>query len=174
MGSFQVIENRGGAGEGFSHELRLKPIDHSCAFSGSVEDLLQDDFAWVYLDALRQAFSEEERDYIKRLDVKGDAAIMRDAGFSQSHIDQMILGTVLLQEGAKAGLSAQQMGEMMTDKSAETPTIQMILRTSGKYANEAMKSGSTLSIEQHDDYRDELFLQNAILHVRRLIGGEPS
>eukprot|EP00249_Psilotum_nudum_P021801 c28254_g1_i1 orf=866-3013(+) len=103
---------------GYSHiqldeSLELIPIDHGLCLPESLEDPY---FEWLHWPQASLPFSEDELDYINRLDVAKDIEMLRVElpMLREACLRMLAISTTLLKKAAAAGLCLAEIGEMMS------------------------------------------------------------
>eukprot|EP00250_Pteridium_aquilinum_P010837 c19661_g2_i1 orf=1-1401(-) len=96
-----------------NESLELIPIDHGLCLPEALEDPY---FEWLHWPQSSLPFSEEELDYINRLDGGKDAVILRNElpMLREACLRMLILSTTVLKRAAAAGLNLAEIGEMMS------------------------------------------------------------
>lgn len=80
----------------------LVPIDHGFTFPTS---LCEANFEWLFWPQTRKPFSEQTLEYIELIDVKKDAALLKDLGLEPIAIVVNRIATMFLKIGARHGLT---------------------------------------------------------------------
>ncbi|KAL4565418.1 hypothetical protein LXL04_029512 [Taraxacum kok-saghyz] len=90
----------------------LTPIDHGYCLPENFKDCT---FDWLYWPQAREPYSIETLDYIKKLDVEEDIALLRSYGWDLSLecARTFRISTMLLKKGASKGLSPFTIGQIM-------------------------------------------------------------
>lgn len=93
--------------------LELIPIDHGLCLPEALEDPY---FEWLHWPQASVPFSEEELDYIRKLDEIKDVEKLREGlpMLREACLRMLILSTTFLKKAAAAGLCLAEIGEMMT------------------------------------------------------------
>ncbi|KAI5079040.1 hypothetical protein GOP47_0006711 [Adiantum capillus-veneris] len=106
--------------------LELIPIDHGLCLPEGLEDTY---FEWLHWPQASVPFTEEELEYIKKLDAAKDVDMLR------AHLPMLreachrtlILSTAVLKKAAAAGLCLTEIGEMMTrDQIEERSELELL------------------------------------------------
>ncbi|KAK9750595.1 hypothetical protein RND81_02G207600 [Saponaria officinalis] len=100
-------------GVGRFGQVELIPIDHGLCLPESLEDPY---FEWIHWPQASIPFSEDELDYIEKLDPYKDCEMLRSElpMIRDACLRVLILCTVFLKEAAAFGLCLSEIGEMMT------------------------------------------------------------
>lgn len=116
-------------------EWELVPIDHGYTLPSGFEDIT---FEWLFWPQAEQPFDAPTLDYIARLDAEKDIALLSAHGLHLRPECLRVLRvcTMLLQKGAAAGLTPQQIGLIM---SREAPLVKSPLE---RLHSEAMRSAA--------------------------------
>ncbi|VAH38446.1 unnamed protein product [Triticum turgidum subsp. durum] len=111
-GNVLVRKLDGGTGR-FGCQTELFPIDHGLCLPENLEDPY---FEWIHWAQASIPFSEEELEYISKLDPMRDAAMLRGElpMIREACLRVLILCTIFLKEAAAFGLCLAEIGEMMT------------------------------------------------------------
>jgi hypothetical protein len=91
----------------------IHPIDHGFILPGNASYIRYD---WVYLSQSQEPFTEEELEYIERIDSDADANILRANWIFEEAIDRMKIATRLLKMAAQEGLTPFEIGQLMLGK----------------------------------------------------------
>lgn len=93
--------------------LELIPIDHGLCLPEALEDPY---FEWLHWPQASVPFSEEELDYISRLDGNKDVELLRVElpMLREACFRMLLLSTAFLKTAAAAGLCLAEIGEMMS------------------------------------------------------------
>lgn len=96
-----------------SDAVELIPIDHGLCLPETLEDPF---FEWLHWPQASLPFSEDELEYINRLDANKDADMLRTKlpMLRESSLRILILCTTFLKTAAAAGLCLAEIGEMMS------------------------------------------------------------
>ncbi|KAH7299621.1 hypothetical protein KP509_24G021200 [Ceratopteris richardii] len=131
--------------------LELIPIDHGLCLPEALEDAY---FEWLHWPQASVPFSEQELDYISRLDEHKDADMLRRElpMLRESCFRILILCTTLLKRAAVAGLCLAEIGEMMTRDGMEDHSEFEVLCIHAKL--EAEKDLAEKRCVDDDDYDD--------------------
>ncbi|KAK9051150.1 hypothetical protein SSX86_027776 [Deinandra increscens subsp. villosa] len=99
-------------GKRFS-EVELIPIDHGLCLPESLEDPY---FEWIHWPQASIPFSEDELEYIEKLDPYHDSEMLKNElpMIREACLRVLILCTVFLKEAAANGLCLAEIGEMMS------------------------------------------------------------
>ncbi|KAL9226121.1 hypothetical protein vseg_001971 [Gypsophila vaccaria] len=100
-------------GVGRFGQVELIPIDHGLCLPESLEDPY---FEWIHWPQASLPFSEDELDYIEKLDPCEDCDMLRSElpMIREACLRILVLCTVFLKEAAAFGLCLSEIGEMMT------------------------------------------------------------
>lgn len=107
------------------YERKLVPIDHGL----SIPDTLQVsswDLVWLSYSQADMPFSQRSLDYIRNIDVMADIEVLEKTfKFRPKCLRNMRISSTLLKKGAEAGLTLQQIGEILCrpDDDDEQPSI---------------------------------------------------
>ncbi|KAI3970767.1 hypothetical protein MKX01_024414 [Papaver californicum] len=104
---------RKGDGIGGFGQMELIPIDHGLCLPEDPEDPY---FEWIHWPQASIPFSEDELEYISKLDVVKDAEMLRIElpMIREACLRVLVLSTIFLKEAAAFGLCLSEIGEMMT------------------------------------------------------------
>ncbi|KAH9329215.1 hypothetical protein KI387_001323 [Taxus chinensis] len=93
--------------------LELIPIDHGLCLPEALDDPY---FEWLHWPQASSPFSEEELEYIKKLNAASDAQMLRKElpMLRESCLRVLMITTTFLQRAAEAGLSLAEIGSMMS------------------------------------------------------------
>jgi len=109
-----------GKADGMVH---LTPIDHGASLP-SCSDLGKARFEWLQWKQCKAAFTEESLSHIESLDPEKDAELLGSLGFGQECIASLVLGTKLLQLGARSGLTLWDIGSsIQRDLGSDNPSL---------------------------------------------------
>ncbi|KAJ0228701.1 Phosphatidylinositol 4-kinase gamma 7 [Hirschfeldia incana] len=94
-------------------EVELIPIDHGLCLPETLEDPY---FEWIHWPQASLPFSDEELEYIQKLDPLKDCEMLRRElpMIREACLRVLVLCTVFLKEAASYGLCLAEIGEMMT------------------------------------------------------------
>lgn len=94
-------------------EVELIPIDHGLCLPECLEDPY---FEWIHWPQALIPFSEDELEYIEKLDPFGDSEMLKTElpMIREACLRVLILCTVFLKEAASYGLCLAEIGEMMS------------------------------------------------------------
>lgn len=100
-------------GVGRFGQVELIPIDHGLCLPESLEDPY---FEWIHWPQASIPFSEDELEYIKKLDPIIDCEMLRTElpMIREACLRVLVLCTIFLKEAAAFGLCLAEIGEMMT------------------------------------------------------------
>ncbi|KAK9707114.1 hypothetical protein RND81_07G173400 [Saponaria officinalis] len=100
-------------GVGTFGQVELIPIDHGLCLPESLEDPY---FEWIHWPQSSLPFSEDELDYIEKLDPYKDCDMLRSElpMIREACLRILVLCTIFLKEAAAFGLCLAEIGEMMT------------------------------------------------------------
>ncbi|KAI5081374.1 hypothetical protein GOP47_0004557 [Adiantum capillus-veneris] len=134
-----------------NESLELIPIDHGLCLPEALEDPY---FEWLHWPQASVPFSEEELDYIKRLDQHKDADVLRRElpMLREVCFRMLILSTTLLKRAAAAGLCLAEIGEMMSRDGLEEASELELLCMQAKFEIETELLGGKLCCD--DGYED--------------------
>ncbi|KAH7276844.1 hypothetical protein KP509_39G024400 [Ceratopteris richardii] len=106
--------------------LELIPIDHGLCLPEELEDTY---FEWLHWPQASVPFTEEELEYINKLDAGKDSDMLRTTlpMLREACHRMLVLSTTLLKKAAAAGLCLAEIGEMMTrDQIEERSELEML------------------------------------------------
>ncbi|CAA6672466.1 unnamed protein product [Spirodela intermedia] len=112
-GNLLVRKLHGGGVGRFGSTVELIPIDHGLCLPENLEDPY---FEWIHWPQASIPFSDEELEYIAKLDPAKDAELLR-AELPMIHeacLRVLALCTIFLKEAAAFGLCLSEIGEMMS------------------------------------------------------------
>ncbi|KAI3731649.1 hypothetical protein L1987_62838 [Smallanthus sonchifolius] len=111
-GNLLVRKLKNADGNRFS-EVELIPIDHGLCLPENLEDPY---FEWVHWAQASIPFSEDELEYIEKLDPYHDSEMLKTElpMIREACLRVLILSTVFLKEAASYGLCLAEIGEMMS------------------------------------------------------------
>lgn len=111
-GNVLVRKLDGGTGR-FGCQTELFPIDHGLCLPENLEDPY---FEWIHWAQASIPFSEEELEYIRKLDPMRDVELLRRElpMIREACLRVLVLCTIFLKEAATFGLCLAEIGEMMT------------------------------------------------------------
>ncbi|GAA0165712.1 nucleotide kinase [Lithospermum erythrorhizon] len=100
-------------GVGRFSRVELIPIDHGLCLPESLEDPY---FEWIHWPQASIPFSEDELEYIKKLDPIRDSEMLRSElpMIREACLRVLVLCTIFLKEAAAYGLCLAEIGEMMS------------------------------------------------------------
>ncbi|GAA0152775.1 nucleotide kinase [Lithospermum erythrorhizon] len=100
-------------GVGRFGQVELIPIDHGLCLPESLEDPY---FEWIHWPQASIPFSEDELEYIKKLDPIRDSEMLRSElpMIREACLRVLVLCTIFLKEAAAYGLCLAEIGEMMS------------------------------------------------------------
>ncbi|KAL8120990.1 phosphatidylinositol 4-kinase gamma 7-like [Apium graveolens] len=100
-------------GVGRFGQVELFPIDHGLCLPESLEDPY---FEWVHWPQASIPFSDDELEYIKKLDPLRDSKMLRNElpMIHEACLRVLVLCTIFLKEAANFGLCLAEVGEMMS------------------------------------------------------------
>ncbi|KAG9155567.1 hypothetical protein Leryth_009974 [Lithospermum erythrorhizon] len=103
-------------GVGRFGQVELIPIDHGLCLPESLEDPY---FEWIHWPQASIPFSDDELEYIKKLDPIRDSEMLRDQlpMIREACLRVLVLCTIFLKEAAAYGLCLAEIGEMMSRES---------------------------------------------------------
>lgn len=136
------------------------PIDHGWILPGNANNIR---FEWMQLRQSKKAFSKAELEYIKKLDPEKDAEKLRELGIESGAINRMIIATKLLQKCAKKGLTAYDIGEIMTrsTKKVEVNTFASLFAEKTSYFEDYICKRIITGSENVDKVLDEVIRKYA-------------
>jgi hypothetical protein len=95
-----------------SNQLNLVPIDHGYILP-DIRDLSDANFEWMYWKQCKEPFTRSALQYIKRLNPRKDALILRSLDIPEPSILTCVTCTLLLQRAAMRGLNLYQIASIM-------------------------------------------------------------
>jgi Phosphatidylinositol 3- and 4-kinase len=141
-GNLLVRKFQSGAGAGsgpFGAQTELIPIDHGLCLPENLEDPY---FEWIHWPQASIPFSDEELEYIAKLDPAVDAELLRNElpMIREACLRVLVVSTIFLKEAVKAGLCLAEIGDMMsrqfTGKEEEPSELEMICIEAKKLVSE--------------------------------------
>lgn len=150
----EAFDKQGAWGRSITHvndSLELIPIDHGLCLPEALEDPY---FEWLHWPQASVPFSEEELDYIRRLDVKKDVDMLQAElpMLREASLRMLILSTTFLQKAAAAGFCLAEVGGLMSRDGMEESSQLELLCLEAKQQVESKLSGTMLD---DDDYFSE-------------------
>eukprot|EP00252_Welwitschia_mirabilis_P027043 TRINITY_DN911_c0_g1_i1.p1 TRINITY_DN911_c0_g1~~TRINITY_DN911_c0_g1_i1.p1 ORF type:complete len:722 (-),score=149.56 TRINITY_DN911_c0_g1_i1:317-2482(-) len=105
--------------------LELVPIDHGLCLPETLDDPY---FEWLHWPQSSLPFSDEELEYIDKLDANKDADMLRMElpMLRESSLRILVLCTIFLKVAAKSGLCLAEIGEMMSRDLEEASELELI------------------------------------------------
>lgn len=134
-----LVRRLGSGVDNFGEQTELIPIDHGLCLPECLEDPY---FEWIHWPQASVPFSEEELDYIARLDPVKDAEMlhMELPMIREACIRVLVLSTIFLKEAAAFGLCLSEIGEMMsrqfTGKEEEPSELEILCMEARKWVEE--------------------------------------
>ncbi|KAL4586505.1 hypothetical protein LXL04_011141 [Taraxacum kok-saghyz] len=109
----KINKNSNDVGEKRFSEVELIPIDHGLCLPENLEDPY---FEWIHWPQASIPFSEDELEYIEKLDPVRDSDMLRTElpMIREACLRVLVLCTVFLKEAAGYGLCLGEIGEMMS------------------------------------------------------------
>jgi hypothetical protein len=107
------------------YERKLIPIDHGLSIPDTLE-IQSWDLVWLSYSQASEPFSEKSLQYIRSIDIMSDIELLEKTfKFRPKCLRNMRISATLLQKGAEAGLTLQQIGEILCrpDDDDEQPSI---------------------------------------------------
>ncbi|KAJ1702409.1 hypothetical protein LUZ63_002188 [Rhynchospora breviuscula] len=141
-GNLLVRKVQSGTGTGsntFGAQTELIPIDHGLCLPESLEDPY---FEWIHWPQASIPFSDEELEYIAKLDPAKDAELLRLElpMIREACLRVLVVSTIFLKEAVKYGLCLAEIGEMMsrqfTGKEEEPSELEVICIEARKMVSE--------------------------------------
>ncbi|KAH7444925.1 hypothetical protein KP509_02G098400 [Ceratopteris richardii] len=139
--------------------LELIPIDHGLCLPEALEDTY---FEWLHWPQASVPFTEEELEYISKLDAMKDADMLRAhlPMLRESCHRMLILSTTVLKKAAEAGLCLAEIGEMMTrDQIEERSELELLCIQAKSELSGADDDNDSLSDLSLGEGNEELFEQ---------------
>jgi Phosphatidylinositol 3- and 4-kinase len=161
-GNLLVRKFQSGAGTGsgtFGAQTELIPIDHGLCLPESLEDPY---FEWIHWPQASIPFSDEELEYIAKLDPVADAVLLKKElpMIREACLRVLVVSTIFLKEAVKAGLCLAEIGDMMsrqfTGKEEEPSELEMICIEAKKLVSE---SEELILEDSKSDDKDEYPVQ---------------
>lgn len=136
-----------------NESLELIPIDHGLCLPEALEDPY---FEWLHWPQASVPFSEEELDYIRRLDEYRDADVLRCElpMLREACFRMLILCTTLLKRAAAAGFCLAEIGEMMSRDGIEEASQLELLCLQAKLEVDDELLAEKLGCDDDDEYDD--------------------
>jgi len=134
-----LVRKLGPGADNFGEQTELIPIDHGLCLPECLEDPY---FEWIHWPQASVPFSEEELDYIARLDPVKDAEMLRMElpMIHEACIRVLVLSTIFLKEAAAFGLCLSEIGEMMSrqfsGKEEEPSELELLCMEARKWVEE--------------------------------------
>ncbi|KAF3329735.1 phosphatidylinositol 4-kinase gamma 7-like protein [Carex littledalei] len=159
-GNLLVRKFQSGAGTGsdtFGVQAELIPIDHGLCLPESLEDPY---FEWIHWPQASIPFSDEELEYIAKLDHARDAEKLRTElpMMREASLRVLVVSTIFLKEAVRAGLCLAEIGEMMsrqfTGKEEEPSELEVICIEARKLVSE--REEFLLEDSKSDDKDEDL------------------
>nr|AXU38887.1 phosphatidylinositol 4-kinase type 2 [Nicotiana benthamiana] len=100
-------------GVGMFGQVELTPIDHGLCLPETLEDPY---FEWIHWPQASIPFSEDELEYIEKLDPVSDSEMLKTElpMIREACLRVLVLSTIFLKEAAAYGLCLAEIGEMMS------------------------------------------------------------
>ncbi|XP_078438569.1 phosphatidylinositol 4-kinase gamma 5-like [Wolffia australiana] len=136
-------------------QVELIPIDHGLCLPESLEDPY---FEWIHWPQASIPFSEEELEYIARLDPQQDSERLRRElpMIREACLRVLVLCTIFLKEAATFGLCLAEIGEMMSREyrdAMEAPSeLEVVLMEARRLVSEAQSFPPPPAEVQEDDH----------------------
>lgn len=133
-------------------QVELSPIDHGLCLPEGLEDPY---FEWIHWPQASIPFSNEEREYIMKLDPSHDCEMLRTElpMIREACLRILVLGTIFLKEATAFGLCLAEIGEMMSrqySKHEEEPSDLELLCLEAKRVIEERREGVLADPERKD------------------------
>ncbi|XP_062193536.1 phosphatidylinositol 4-kinase gamma 7-like [Phragmites australis] len=150
-----LVRKLGPGADNFGEQTELIPIDHGLCLPECLEDPY---FEWIHWPQASVPFSEEELEYIAKLDPVKDAEMLRMElpMIREACLRVLVLSTTFLKEAAGFGLSLSEIGEMMsrqfTAKEEEPSELELLCMEARKWVEERELSlPDEAGVEDDDD-----------------------
>uniref|UniRef100_A0A0A8YPF9 1-phosphatidylinositol 4-kinase n=1 Tax=Arundo donax TaxID=35708 RepID=A0A0A8YPF9_ARUDO len=150
-----LVRKLGPGADNFGEETELIPIDHGLCLPECLEDPY---FEWIHWPQASVPFSEEELEYIAKLDPVKDAEMLRMElpMIREACLRVLVLSTIFLKEAAAFGLSLSEIGDMMsrqfTAKEEEPSELELLCMEARKWVEERELSlPDEAGVEDDDD-----------------------
>ncbi|KAF8694755.1 hypothetical protein HU200_037841 [Digitaria exilis] len=150
-----LVRKLGPGPDNFGEQTELIPIDHGLCLPECLEDPY---FEWIHWPQASVPFSEEELDYIRRLDPVKDAEMLRMElpMIREACIRVLVLSTIFLKDAAAFGLCLSEIGEMMsrqfTGKEEEPSELELLCMEARKWVEEReLALPDEAGVEDDDD-----------------------
>jgi len=113
---------------------RLVPIDHTYILPDTLDDIY---LGWMYWRQAKVPFSENTLEYISSINLEDDARILCNLGIQEQCITNMRLATILLKNGAAAGLTLFQIASMICrKKKSDKSDLEVLVAQAGVKIND--------------------------------------
>uniref|UniRef100_A0ACD5Y0X1 Uncharacterized protein n=1 Tax=Avena sativa TaxID=4498 RepID=A0ACD5Y0X1_AVESA len=149
-----LVRKVGPGSDNFGVQTELIPIDHGLCLPECLEDPY---FEWIHWPQASIPFSEEELEYIAKLDPVRDAEMLRMElpMIRKACLRVLVLSTIFLKEGAAFGLSLSEIGEMMsrqfTGKEEEPSELELLCMEARKWVEDRELFLPEARVEDDDD-----------------------
>jgi hypothetical protein len=148
-----LVRKQAGAGQ-FDNQTDLIPIDHGLCLPECLEDPY---FEWIHWPQASIPFSEDELEYIAKLDPMRDAEMLRMElpMIREACLRVLILSTIFLKEATAFGLCLAEIGEMMsrefTGKEDQPSELEFVCMEARRLATEPEDCST-----EHDSVNEDL------------------
>ncbi|KAM0884750.1 hypothetical protein ACQ4PT_030784 [Festuca glaucescens] len=149
-----LVRKVGPGSDNFGVQTELIPIDHGLCLPECLEDPY---FEWIHWPQASIPFSEEELEYIAKLDAVRDAEMLRMElpMIRKACLRVLVLSTIFLKEGAAFGLCLSEIGEMMsrqfTGKEEEPSELELLCMEARKWVEDRELFLPEAGVEDDDD-----------------------
>ncbi|KAL6655393.1 hypothetical protein ACP70R_006219 [Stipagrostis hirtigluma subsp. patula] len=150
-----LVRKLGPGADNFGEQTELIPIDHGLCLPECLEDPY---FEWIHWPQASIPFSEEELEYIAKLDPVKDAEMLRMElpMIREACLRVLVLSTTFLKEAAAFGLCLSEIGEMMsrqfTGKEEEPSELELLCMEARKWVEEReLFPPDEAGVEEGDD-----------------------
>jgi len=149
-----LVRKLGPGSDNFGVQTELIPIDHGLCLPECLEDPY---FEWIHWPQASIPFSEEELEYIAKLDPVRDAEMLRMElpMIRKACLRVLVLSTIFLKEGAAFGLFLSEIGEMMsrqfTGKEEEPSELELLCMEARKWVDDRELFLPEAGVEDDDD-----------------------
>lgn len=140
-------------------QVELVPIDHGLCLPESLEDPY---FEWIHWPQASIPFSEDELQYIDRLDPFRDSEMLRMElpMIREACLRVLVLCTIFLKQAAAMGLCLAQIGEMMSREfqvHGEVPSeLELICIEARALLEEGQISSASVKAGEKDDFQFDI------------------
>lgn len=122
-------------------KLRLVPIDHGFSLPDGLDCPW---FEWMSWPQAKVPFDDETKDYIMRIDIDKDAAMLERLGIRKECIKTMKITTTLLKKAVLHNKTLYEIGRMICKNNDETSILENICKNASEIARETCRGKDTL------------------------------